>query len=328
MVQEIAYLGHVELATPKPEESLWFFTEMMGMAVCGREGQSVYLRAWGDFDLATLKLTEAAEAGIRHIGWRAMGPEALERRVAAIEATGQGDGWIDGDVGHGPAYRFRLPDGHPMELYWETEVYQATDVDRSYYKNTPQRLSNRGAMVRRLDHLHVMCGDVPLNRGFMAEHLGFKLRENVVLDNGTEISSWNSVTPLVHDIAISLDGVVGASARLHHVGYLLDNREDILRAADIFSDYGVFIETGPGKHKISHQSFMYVYEPGGNRIELVTQGYLIFQPDWVPVTWSEADRRDGQAWGLQLPASFHSYGTPVLDDQAVEHREIPVVALT
>jgi catechol 2,3-dioxygenase len=326
-MQDVAYLGHIELGTPKMEESLRFFTELMGLTEVARDGRSVYLRCWGDFDRTTVKLTESDSAGLLHTGWRANGPHALERRVAALEASGRGLGWIEGDVGHGAAYRFTDPDDHLMEIYWDAEMYESSDEDRSNYKNTPQRLPNRGAMVRRLDHLHVLCNDVPRNRGFMADMLGFKLRENVVLDNGTEISSWISVTPLVHDIAYSLDGAVGAKGRLHHAGFLVENREDILRTADIFADYGVFIESGPSKHKISHQFFLYVYEPGGNRIEVVTGGYLIFQPDWKPVTWSEADRRDGQAWGLKLPPSFHSYGTPLIED-ASELRDIPVVGLT
>ena len=37
--------------------------------------------------------------------------------------TGLGQGWIDGDLGHGPAYRFTDPDGHAFELYFETEKY-------------------------------------------------------------------------------------------------------------------------------------------------------------------------------------------------------------
>lgn len=324
-MNDVAHLGHIELGTPKLEESLWFFTEMMGMREVAREGQSVYLRAWGDHYRTTLKLTEHHEAGLLHTGWRTTSRAALERRAAALEESGRGVGWIDGELGHGPAYRFTDPDDHLMEVYWETERYEAVD-DPSYYKNTPQRLSNRGAMVRRLDHLHVLCNDVPKNRGFMADLLGFKLRENVVLDDGTELSSWISVTPLVHDIAYSLDGVVGAKGRLHHAGWLLENREDILRAADICADYGIFIESGPGKHKISHQYFMYVYEPGGNRIEFVTSGYLIFDPDWRPVTWSEEDRRDGQAWGLKLPRSFHEYGTPVVERPS-EKRPIPVLDL-
>jgi hypothetical protein len=29
-----------------------------------------------------------------------------------------------------------------------------------------------------------------------------------------------------------------------------------------------------------------------------------------PITWTEAERKKGQAWGLQTIASFHTHGTP------------------
>ena len=96
-----------------------------------REGQSVYLRGWGDYLRYSLKLTEAPQAGLGHLALRAWSPEALERRVAAIEATGLGLGWIDGDVGHGPAYRFTDPDGHVFELYYEAERYVAARAPAS-----------------------------------------------------------------------------------------------------------------------------------------------------------------------------------------------------
>jgi len=38
---------------------------------------------------------------------------------------------------------------------------------------------------------------------------------------------------------------------------------------------------------------------------------------WKPVVWSEAERRRGQAWGLQTVASFHTYGTPPVDEAAL-----------
>jgi hypothetical protein len=47
-------------------------------------------------------------------------------------------------------------------------------------------------------------------------------------------------------------------------------RYDILRAADIFLENGVYIETGPHKHAIQQTFFLYVYEPGGNRVEVAT----------------------------------------------------------
>ena len=90
-----------------------------------------------------------------------------------------------------------------------------------------------------------------------------------------------------------------------------DTREDILRAADICLDHGVFIETGPHKHAIQQTFFLYVYEPGGNRIELCNPvARLIFAPDWPVITWTEAERAKGQAWGLKTIESFHTHGTP------------------
>ena len=46
---DVAHLGHLELLTPKPEESLRFFTDVLGMTESGREGDSVYLRAYDDY---------------------------------------------------------------------------------------------------------------------------------------------------------------------------------------------------------------------------------------------------------------------------------------
>ena len=43
---EVAQLAHVELLTPKPDDTLWFFKELLGMEESGRQGQSVYLRAY------------------------------------------------------------------------------------------------------------------------------------------------------------------------------------------------------------------------------------------------------------------------------------------
>lgn len=323
-LRDVAQLGHMELYTPKPDETLRFFTDVMGMHVTHREGQSVYLRGYGEFEAATLKLTEHHEAGLGHIGFRAWSPQALRRRVAAVEAAGLGQGWIDGDFGHGPAYRFTDPEGHPMELYYEAEKRLAPPGERPKFRNQSQRSPYHGVGIRRIDHLHLLCNDVTGNRGWMYDKLGFFNRENVVIDDGTEISAWISVTPIVHELAYSLDAA-RADARLHHAGFVVDNREDVLRAADIMVDNDIVIESGPSKHKLTHQFFLYVFEPGGNRIEVVTSGYLIFAPDWETVTWTQAERAEGQAWGLKLPPSFHSYGTPVVETPEAQLRDIPVV---
>lgn len=326
MHQEVAHLGHVELLTPRPDESMTFFTDVLGLEVTQRQGQSVFLRAWGDYERHTLKLTEAPTAGVGHTAWRAMSPEALERRAAVLAQNGHGLGWIDGDAGHGKSYQFHDPDGHLMELYYETEWYEPEAQLKPFLKNQPQRYTGRGAAVRRLDHINMLCAAVTPNREFMADYLGFKLREHIILDDGTEAGAWISVTPLVHDIAYTLDAT-RARGRLHHLAWATDTREEVLRAADICLEHNVFIETGPSKHAVTHGFFLYMYEPGGNRIEIFSGGYLIFAPDWRPIVWNQQERARGQAWGLKLPHSFHTYGTPHVDIAEVELLDIPVVGV-
>src|SRR4051794_26484409 len=100
-IHDPAPLGHVEMFTPLPDESLRFFVDVMGMAESGREGDSVYLRAWDDYEFHTLKLTARATAGMGHVAFRTWSRQALERRVAVLERMGAGLGWVDGDLGHG-----------------------------------------------------------------------------------------------------------------------------------------------------------------------------------------------------------------------------------
>ena len=41
-IYDLAHLGHMELLTPKPDESQKFFVDVMGMTVSGQQGESVY----------------------------------------------------------------------------------------------------------------------------------------------------------------------------------------------------------------------------------------------------------------------------------------------
>ena len=137
-LHDVAHLGHIELLTPKLCESLWFFVEVLGLTETCREGNSVYLRTWDDYEHHTVKLTAHETSGIRRVGLRASSQAALEARVAAIEAAGLGVAWKDGDPGIGPTYLFRDPDGHELELYWETEWYTPPDELKPSLKNQAQ----------------------------------------------------------------------------------------------------------------------------------------------------------------------------------------------
>jgi catechol 2,3-dioxygenase len=314
-IHDLAHVGHAELLTPFADESLRFFVEQFGMEIEHRGGGSVYLRGWGDYQRYSLKLTEAELPGLGHMAIRAWSQEALERRVAAIEPTGLGIGWIDGDHGHGPAYQFTDPDGHPMELYYETDRYEPPEHLRPALKNVPQRYIGRGAAVKRLDHVNLLAKDVAANRRFAAEQLGFRTYEQIIDDDGSETGAWMSLTIAAHELIYVADHA-RLSGRLHHFAFFVDTREELLRAADLFLDAEVPIEAAPSKHAVAQGMFLYVYEPGGNRVEVTTGTHFIYDPDYDPVVWTQAERARGQAWGVRTIETFHTYGTPDISGTA------------
>jgi catechol 2,3 dioxygenase len=314
-IRDLAHLSHVELLTPKPDESLHYFREILGMEVAADQGDSVYLRCFGDYERASLKLTASAQSGVGHLAYRTVSPEALARRVEALEGAGVAGEWVEGDVGHGAAYSFFDPDGHRLELFYESERYIAPPELRPSLKNQPQRYPGRGAGVRHLDHVNFLAVEPSENRAFLEENLGLRLTEQIVLDDGTEAGVWLAAGQKSYDVTYTRD-LTRTRGRLHHVAYFVDQREDVLRAADIFLEHGIVMESGPHKHAIQQTFFLYTWEPGGNRVEVCSGGYLIFAPDHEPVVWSQAERAKGQAWGMQTVASFHIKGTPPVPQEA------------
>ena len=80
--------------------------------------------------------------------------------------------------------------------------------------------------------------------------------------------------------------------------------------AQLFVDAGVSIEAAPSKHGVAQGFFLYGLEPGGNRIEVTTGGYSVYDPDFEPIVWTAEERARGQFWGVKTIESFHTYGTP------------------
>lgn len=311
---DVAHLAHVELLSPRPEETLDFFTGLLGLQVTAREGQSVYLRGYEDLYHHTLKVTEAPQPGLGHVAWRTSSAPALRRRVQALQRSGAGGGWVRPEPGQGESYRFTTPDGHSMELLWEVEYAHLPEGERSPLRNRPQRRPTQGVPVRRLDHVNLFVSDVAANRQFMQDQLGFRLREGKILDDGTEVGAWMSVTNLVHDIALMRDAS-GAAGRFHHVAFWYGYPQHLMDIAEIFRECDITIEAGPAKHGTTQAYFLYCFEPGGNRVELFGDtGYLIFDPTWKPVIWQERDLAVSSIWfGGKLPESFYRYGTPKLE---------------
>jgi catechol 2,3-dioxygenase len=288
----LSQLAHVEVITPKPEESLRFYRDVLGLEVSGRAKQSVYLRGWGEFFHHSLQLTEGRYPAVAHSGWRTEGPDELHEAVARIERSGAGIGWREADIGHGPAYRYRSPGGHVHEVFWEVERYQPPAELRSLYPNRPQRYVPRGAAARRIDHVTFNTDDPLRDAYWFRDVLGYRYTESIKLDHAPVVlGAFVSTTPMSHDLGLIRDALdrsgklSGVPGRTNHIAFWLDQREDVLRACEVYRENGIEVEFGPGRHGVGENFFVYAREPGGMRIELFSNGYMQFAPDVYPFEW-------------------------------------------
>lgn len=65
----LSQLGHVELLTPCVEKSAAFFHDLLGMEISATEGDSVYLRGWGEYFHHSIKLTQSRLPGLGHFSY-------------------------------------------------------------------------------------------------------------------------------------------------------------------------------------------------------------------------------------------------------------------
>ena len=245
--------------------------------------------------------------------FRASSPEALQRRVAAIEATGLGMGWQDGDPGYGPVYVFTDPDGHEMGVYYETEWYRPDGRPEAGAEEPGPGLSRPRASASGGSTTSTTSASNPVaNRDFFVDTLGAMVTEQIVLDAARSPAAG----PRSPTRATTWSGPRTGPAR--PAGCTTSRSPSTpatTSSAPPTSPSSTASTSRPGRTSTpsSRRFFLYVYEPGGNRIELDNPAArLVLAPDWQPVDWSEAERAKGQAWGLKtidtLPHPRHAAG--------------------
>ncbi|ARM74707.1 VOC family protein [Acidianus manzaensis] len=321
MVNKIlSQLVNVEVVTPKIDDTLWFFKDILGLNEIGRKGRSVYLRGWEDWYTYSLKVTESDTAGVREITWRAYSEQDLMEAVKIINSYGLGLGWDDGepDMGVGKGYKFVLPSGQIGKIVWDLKLWRASGNLRSGYKARPMKKLPQGMQAKDLSHIFIFAyNDSALAKSIeLLKKLTFKVNE-ILKEGDHTIAYWMAVNGTAHDLAISLDPS-GVPGRLNHVTFNVDYADDLLRAADAYSDYGLEIVGGPLRHGITDSHSLYVKEPGGNIIELLHGGYINTVPDWEPVVWDtkEDENRWLYYWGHVTEAFWN--GSPIPPNKVLD----------
>ncbi len=124
---------------------------------------------------------------------------------------------------------------------------------------------------------------MPETEKILTEVLGMQTAEavNTEAEDGNHFAVWITCSNKPHDIAFVERADPG---KLHHVGFYLEDWNDVGNAADYIGRYNIRKDLGPTRHGITRGQTIYFWEPSGNRLETFAGGYKAF-PDHPMRVW-------------------------------------------
>jgi catechol 2,3-dioxygenase len=276
--------GHMALRVLDLEEGVNFYKNVLGLVETGRDAQGrVYFKAWDERDHNSILIRQADTAGMDFFAFKVDSDATLDKLEKDLNAYGVATIRIPAGemLETGERVRFTLPTGHDIELY-----AQKTDVGNGQAYVNPEAwvpAAENGIAPIRLDHALLYGPDIEKAQAIFTDVLGFYLVEHIVLEDGkTDLAIWLSTSIKAHDIAFVRHPEPG---KLHHVSFLLESWEKVLRAADLMSMNRVPIDMGPTRHGVTRGTTIYAFDPSGNRFETFSGGYQCY-PDQKPITWT------------------------------------------
>ena len=275
--------GHAQIRVLDLEESVKWYTEVMGLEPMGRDSQGrAYFKTRAERDHHSVILRQSDRAGLDFFGFKVLDQATLDALDKKLQAYGvKTERMPAGELLEtGERVRFKIPTGHTIELY-----AHKTDVGSAAGTTNPEMdvIDRPGITPIRLDHCLIYGDELDAARDLFIDVLGFTLVERVKLEDGkTDLAVWLTCSAKAHDIAIVRHG---EKDKLHHVSFQLGSWEQVLRAADIMSKNRVSIDMGPTRHGITNGTTIYFFDPSGNRLETFCGGYDHY-PDMQPITWT------------------------------------------
>jgi catechol 2,3-dioxygenase len=274
--------GHAQIRVLDMDESVKFYTDVLGLVETGRDAGRVYFKTRAERDHNSVVLRKADRAGLDFFGFKVLNKVTLEDLDSKLKAYGVVTERIPAGemLETGERVRFKIPTGHTIELYAEKK-----DVGNSTGYTNPEVdvLDSKAICPIRMDHCLIYGGDIDGNKKLFEEVLGFNLVERIKLEDGTtDLATWFTCSAKAHDIAMVRHG---EDNKLHHVSFQLGSWEQVLRAADIMSRNRVSIDIGPTRHGVTQGTTIYFFDPSGNRLETFCGGYDHY-PDMHGITWT------------------------------------------
>lgn len=274
--------GHVQLRVLDLDEGVHFYKNVLGLLEVGRDDSGrVYFRAWDERDHHSVVIRQADTAGLDFFAFKVLDNDTMNKLEMDLQQYGlvtyrKPAGEM---LETGERVAFNLPSGHEIELY----------ADKTATNNPPpnpapwSEYAEKGIAPIRMDHGLLYGPNIAEVKKIFTEVLGFDLVERTLTpDAEGEIAIWLTCSNKAHDIAFVEHENPG---KLHHVAFLLETWEKVLRAADIMSMNDISIDIGPTRHGITRGCTIYAWDPSGNRFETFMGGYQTY-PDMEPITWT------------------------------------------
>lgn len=278
--------GHVQMRVMDMDEALKHYRDLLGLIEMNRDDQGrVYLKGWTEIDKYSVVLVQSDAPGMDFMAFKVLNDKVLTNLQKDLinygcEVSELPAGELE-DCGR--RVRFTAPTGHLFELYAEKEQtgkWGLADVNPD-----PWPLNLTGMKAERFDHCLLFGPNVADTQKLFDEVLGFDLSERVVTPDGNAIAAFMSCSMKAHDIAFVESPEVG---KLHHVSFLLETWENLLKAADLLTMTNTTKDVGPTRHGLTSGQTIYFFDPSGNRNEVFCGGDYHY-PDHPPVTWKAED---------------------------------------
>lgn len=293
---EVTRLSHVVLNVRSLSASRRFYEAIIGLVVTGADEEAIYLRGVEEVCHHSLILRASpSDPTAERIGFRVRTDQDLDSAALFFESQRRTVAWAD------VPYQGRTlqlsDDAHtPLELCAHMQT-QRRDILRFDQFN--------GAAATRIDHVQVHVSNIAHAAGFYGL-LGFRVSEYASQD-GTPNTPFRSIFMARKGNANDIVLASNTGPRLHHSAFVVHDASTVLlRVCDLAASLGLrdSIEWGPHRHGLGAEQFLYVRDPDGHRVELLSPPYQLIDLDDKPYGWATTDRDVPNTWGPPAPDSW------------------------
>jgi catechol 2,3-dioxygenase len=316
---DITRLSHVVLNVRDLTKSIQFYEGVIGLIVTNMSHDRVYMRGVEERCHHSLVLCrDDGGASCRTVGFRVRGDAQLDLARSYFDDNGMPSEWCDA-ANQGRTLRVFDDGGVPLELCSEMPL-----VERQALRFN----SIKGAAATGIDHIQAHVADLTTAAAFYGR-LGFRISEFASAD-GTPDTPMRSIFLARKGNANDIVLLANEGPRLHHFSYVVhDASTTLLRVCDILASMEMrgCIEWGPGRHGLGCEQFLYIRDPDGHRVELLSPPYQFIDPEEPPFGWATVSPDVANTWGPPAPETWRHEATHFAGIQT-QMPDVPAAAVS